>query len=105
MSRPPKGSGISGVRYTEAQRDEWARWYRGGATVEEICRRSGATRHTVTRWLKHAGVKLRGNPRSFDRSAILRELKQGAKSQAAIARQFGCSQRLVSDLAVGKIKP
>jgi transposase-like protein len=96
---------LSGVRYTDADKDKWVTWYEDDVTVEEICRRSGATRHTVTRWLKAKGAKLRGNPRAFDRKAIMRAIKAKKKSQSAIAREFGCSQRLVSDLARGKIQP
>jgi len=97
---------LSGTRYSDEDRDKWRAWYKKDVTVEEICRRSGATRHTVTRALKSdPSVKLRGNPRSFDRKAIHRAIKDGKKSQSAIAREFGCSQRLVSDLARGKLKP
>lgn len=99
------GTGLSGVRYTDTDKSNWAKWYREDVTVEEICRRSGATRHTVTRWLKQQDVALRGNPRAFDRKAIMRAIRAKKKNQSAIAREFGCSQRLVSDLARGKIKP
>ena len=67
MGRNP----LSGLRYTDEDKKKWAKWYEEGKTVEEICRLSGATRHTVTRWLKEAQVQLRGNPRSYDRKAAL----------------------------------
>jgi transposase-like protein len=96
---------LSGTRYSEKDKQQWVDWYNKKVTLSEICRRSGATRHTVLRWLKAAKVPLRGNERLFDRKAICREIAKGKISQSAIARKFGCSQRLVSDLARGKLAP
>jgi transposase-like protein len=96
---------LSGTRYSDQDKRQWAKWYAGGMTMAEICRKSGATRHTILRWLKEADVPLRGNPRAFDRKAIMREIKRGKLSQTDIAKKFGCSQRLVSQLANGKLKP
>lgn len=97
---------LSGTRYDDKTKDQWVVWYdKDGLTVAEICRRSGATPHTVLRWLKRRGVKLRGNVRLFDRKAICREIAKGKLSQTAIAKKFGCSQRLVSDLARGVLRP
>jgi transposase-like protein len=93
-----------GTRYTKTDGERWKRWYeQNDLTIEEICRRDRVTRHTVTRWLKSLGTKLKGNPRSFDRKAIYADLTSGKMSQAAIAKKWGCSQRLVSDIATGKL--
>lgn len=96
---------LSGSRYTDEDRAKWVSLFVGGKSIEEVVDASGAGRHTVYRALKAAGVKLRGNPRSFDRKAILREIKKKKLSQSAIARKYGCSQRLVSDLARGVLEP
>ena len=96
---------LSGTRYSDQDKRQWEKWYADGMTMAEICRRSGATRHTILRWLKEAKVPLRGNPRAFDRKAIMREIRKGKLNQTAIAKKFGCSQRLVSQLATGKLKP
>ena len=101
-----KGYGLSGYRYTDKDTERWRKWFQDdGLTITEICDRTGASRHTIMRWLKKAGVELRGNPRLFDRKAILRDIKAGELSQSAIAKKHGCSQRLVSDVANGKALP
>lgn len=97
---------LSGLRYSEDEKKQWAKWYvEDGATISEIMRRSGAGRHTVTHWLRELGVKLRGNKRHFDRAAILRDIEAGKLNQSQIARKHKCSARLVSDLATGKLAP
>ena len=96
---------LSGTRYTDEDRARWVSLFNSGKSIEEVVNASGAGRHTVYRALKAAGAKLRGNLRSFDRKAILREINKGKLSQSAIARKFGCSQRLVSDLARGVLEP
>jgi transposase-like protein len=100
------GAGLSGYRYTDKDREQWRRWYEDeGLTVSAICDRTAASRHTIMRGLKKLGVKMRGNPRQYDRKAILRDVQQAKLSQAKIAKKHGCSQRLVSDVANGKALP
>lgn len=94
---------LSGLRYSDAQKAQWRKWYEADKlTVSQICEKTGASRHTVMRWLK-GHVKLRGNSRAFNRKAILGEIKRGKLTQIQIAKKFGCSQRLVSDVATGKV--
>lgn len=97
---------LSGTRYSDEQKSQWVKWYTEDEwTVAEICRKSGATRHTIMRAFRQRKVKLRGNPRQYNRKAILREIEGGKLTQTQIAQKFQCSQRLVSDLARGKIFP
>ncbi len=97
---------LSSYRYSDADKQQWVDWYvKKKWTVAQICDKTGATRHTVTRWLKRGGVDLRGNPRHFDRKSILRDIRIGKLSQTAIAKKHSCSQRLVSELASGKLLP
>jgi len=104
MAKP--GYGLSGYRYTDKDKERWKKWFeQDGLTITEICNRTGASRHTVMRWLKKAGAKFRGNPRTFDRKVILRDIQEGKLTQSAIAKKHGCSQRLVSDIANGKALP
>jgi transposase-like protein len=98
------GNPLTGYRYPEAERKRWAKLYAKGQTVRQIADEANATRATVQYWLEQAGVRLRGNVRHFDRKAILREVKRGKLTQDQIAAKFGCSQRLVSDVARGKVR-
>ena len=94
---------LSGLRYSEDEKKDWANRYKGGETIASISRSTGAQRRTIMDALQKSGVKLRGNPRSFDRMKILELLKSG-KSQGDVARELGCSRRLVSDVKNGKVK-
>jgi transposase-like protein len=102
MTEVKKSNPLTGIRYTDAEKEQWAKWYRDGVNMAEICRRTGVTRHTVLRWLREQKVELRGNPRQFDRKAILADVHAGM-SQSKIAKKYGCSSRLVSDVANGKV--
>ena len=91
-----------GTRYTEKEKRNWVKMYEGGMSVSEICRKQLVNRSTVTRWLKKYGVNLKGASRMFDRKAILDDIKSGMP-QVQVAKKHGCSQRLVSDIATGKV--
>lgn len=46
-----------GIRYTDYQKKEAAELASEGATMEDLVKRYGAARGTITLWLKAAGVE------------------------------------------------
>jgi len=91
---------MSGRRYTEAKKKKICELYRDDKkSAAAIARMRGMpTEKTVRRILAEKGVTTRGNPRKYDREAILRDLK--TNPVAKVAKKHGCSERFIY-----KIKP
>ena len=69
-----------------------AHWtIRSGATTYELARRFGANRETISRQLKHAGVRMRGQALSAADVDRAEQLYATGLSLAKVGRELGCA--------------
>lgn len=86
---------MSGVRYDDKKKKKILRLYVDKELSAAAIARLGnmPTEKTIRRILTEQGVRLRGNPRQYDRQAIERDLEDMSVSQ--VAKKHGCSQRFI----------
>jgi len=87
---------MSAVRYTEARKRKIVEMYeKDKLSAAAISRhRATPTEKTILRILRNADVKIRGNPRKYDRAKIRKDLAKDLPVKE-IAARHGCSERFV----------
>lgn len=90
-----------GNRYDENQRKEALDILRGGGSVVQAARVTGASRQTVYRWARAAKVDPPG-PWVFDREGMRRMFDRGASVQDVV-EAYGCSIRYAYAVKSGEL--
>ncbi len=95
----------SGTRYPARIKLRAKKLYEEGMPVAQICRlpEMSSSPHVVKAWLVQSGVEIREKKPVHPRAALRKALKSG-RARKDIAADFGCSMKLLSQLATGKIR-
>lgn len=82
-------------RLTPDERTELAKHYRSGLTVYQLAAKYGIHRHTVSRHLREAGVRLRLDGMTAEQIDAAVQLYASGWSLARIAERFGVTATTV----------
>lgn len=102
MARPKS----SGVRYGAGVKERVLELAREKVPVSDIRERLGKkspSEKTIRTWMSDAKIARQGNPRVYDRKAILDDLK--TMSRTEVREKHGCSNKYLTDLISGEIAP
>ena len=88
-------------RYTESDHEKWVIAAQEGKSITDISRKFGVSTTTVSYWLNRYGVEVRRDKTRYDHDAIRAMWRTGKYTKAEIARKYGCSTRLVSQITKG----
>ena len=92
-----------GRRYDDDQRTRALLLLAETGSVKAAAKAVGATRRTVRRWARRAGLEPREG-RKYDRQAILDAIDRGA-SVPEIRKAFGCCERYARGVKSGELPP
>lgn len=85
----PRDTPLRPAREPRTLAAEAVQLYESGTSTTQIARLLGASRTTVSAWIKKAGVPLRRSPITDEQLVLARRLRDQGASYASIGRQIG----------------